>query len=78
MILFGGCGGDKDTKFTVGELLRLFCLSLKDQIKNRMYFYKTATLVREGMIVVHNVGLTGDPAYAKVSTVHDFTFILSL
>ena len=68
MILYGGYGNNKDTKFTVGEVLRLFCTSLKDQIKHRVYFYKTATLVREGMIIVHNAGLTGDPANAKVST----------
>ena len=68
MILYGGGGRCNDTKFTVGEVLRLFCPSLKDQIKNRMYFYKTATLVREGMIIIHNAGLTGDPANAKVST----------
>ena len=43
---FGGNGS-----FNVGELLRLFCVNLKDQIKHRMYFYKTATLVR----YVHSV-----------------------
>ena len=68
MILYGGCRGNKDTIFTVGEVLRLFCPNLKDQIKNRVYFYKTATLVREGMIIIHNAGLTGDPANAKVNT----------
>ena len=35
-----------DDEFSVGELLRLFCSSLEEQIKHRMYFYKTATLVR--------------------------------
>ena len=38
--------GGGPSSFTVGELLRLFCSSLKEQIKHRMYFYKTATLVR--------------------------------
>ncbi|XP_019854420.1 PREDICTED: uncharacterized protein LOC105313451 [Amphimedon queenslandica] len=52
--------------FTVGELLRLFCPSLQEQIKHRVYFYKMATLVREGMIIVHNSGLNGDPTSAKV------------
>lgn len=52
--------------FTVGELLRLFCTTLQEQIKHRMYFYKMATLVREGMIIVHNSGLNGDPTSAKV------------
>ena len=59
--MFGGGG-----VFTVGELLRLFCSSLQEQIKHRVYFYKMATLVREGMIIVHNSGLNGDPTSAKV------------
>ena len=59
-----GMGGQNS--FSVGELQRLFCSSLKEQIKHRMYFYKTAILVREGMIIVHNSGLTGDPTSAKV------------
>ena len=59
---FGGSG----SVFSVGELLRLFCPTLQEQIKHRMYFYKMATLVREGMIIVHNAGLNGDPTSAKV------------
>ena len=39
--MYGGTGS-----FNVGDLLRLFCLNLKDQIKHRMYFYKNSTLVR--------------------------------
>ena len=62
--MYGYGGGN--TTFSVGELLRLFCSTLKEQIKHRMYFYKMATLVREGMIIVHNSGLTGDPTSAKV------------
>ncbi|KAI6657958.1 hypothetical protein LOD99_15675 [Oopsacas minuta] len=54
------------TSFSVGELLRLFCTSLTEQIKHRTFFYKNAKLVREGMIVVHDVGITGDPSSAKV------------
>ena len=70
-MMFGG--GANCNIFTVGELLRLFCPSLKDQIKHRMYFYKMATLVREGMIIVHNSGLTGDPTSAKVNIPHPHT-----
>lgn len=61
-----GFGGGNGCVFSVGELLRLFCSSLQEQIKHRMYFYKMATLVREGMIIVHNSGLNGDPTSAKV------------
>ena len=32
--------------FSVGELLRLFCTNLHDQIKHRVYFYKAAPMVR--------------------------------
>ena len=69
-----GYGGGNNT-FTVGELLRLFCPSLKDQIKHRMFFYKMATLVREGMIIVHNSGLTGDPTTAKVIITQLLSFL---
>ena len=50
----------------VGELLRIFCADLEEQIEHRKYFYKSASLVHEGMIVVHNSGLTGDPTSASV------------
>lgn len=50
----------------VGDLLRVFCDSLEDQILHRKYFYKSATMVHEGMILVHNSGLTGDPTMASV------------
>ena len=52
---------------SVGELLRLFCTDLEEEIAHRKYFYKSATLVREGMISVHNSGLTGDTNNATVS-----------
>ena len=61
-----GMGFGAQASFSVGELLRLFCTNLQEQIKHRMFFYKSATMVREGMIVVHNSGLTGDPTTAKV------------
>ncbi|XP_065889621.1 uncharacterized protein [Dysidea avara] len=51
---------------SVGELLRLFCTDLEEEIAHRKYFYKSATLVREGMISVHNSGLTGDTNNATV------------
>lgn len=52
---------------SVGELLRLFCADLEEEIAHRKYFYKSATLVREGMIIVQNSGLTGDTNNATVS-----------
>ena len=51
----------------VGDLLQLMCTSLENQIQHRKYFYKSATLVREGMVVVHNSGISGDPSGATVS-----------
>ena len=50
----------------VGGLLRLFCTDLEEEIAHRKYFYKSSTLVREGMIIVHNSGLTGDSNNAIV------------
>lgn len=50
----------------VGELLRIFCADLEEQIDHRKYFYKSASLVHEGMIAVHNSGITGDPTSASV------------
>ncbi len=52
----------------MGELLRLFCDNLEEQIAHRKYFYKSGSLVHEGMIVVHSSGLTGDPSSAMVGT----------
>ncbi len=51
----------------VGEVLRIFCEDLEEQIQHRRYFYKSSSLVHEGMIVVHNSGLTGDTTSAIVS-----------
>ena len=50
----------------VGEVLRIFCEDLEEQIQHRRYFYKSSSLVHEGMIVVHNSGLTGDTTSATV------------
>ena len=55
--------------FTVGELIRLFCSDLASQISRRMHFYKSAPMIREGMIIVHTSGLAGDPALAKVRSI---------
>ena len=41
-------------------------LTWRKEIVHRKYFYKSATLVREGMIIVHNAGLTGDTNNAEV------------
>eukprot|EP01083_Nonionella_stella_P096037 269781_1 len=38
---------------TVGEMLAANCTDLREQIKHRKYFYRTATLVRENIIKVH-------------------------
>ena len=54
----------------MGEVLRIFCEGLEEQIQHRKYFYKSSSLVHEGMIVVHNSGLTGDPTSATVSVVN--------
>ncbi len=51
----------------VGSLLNKFCTSLEDQIAHRKYFYKSASLVREGMVVVHSTGISGDLSSATVS-----------
>ena len=50
----------------VGDLLRSFCSGLEEQIQHRKYFYKSASLICEGMVLVHSVGLTGDPSSAIV------------
>ena len=51
----------------VGEILQIFCAGLEEQIAHRKYFYKSATLVHEGMVMIHNSGITGDPTTAIVS-----------
>ena len=63
---------NKVSKTTVGGLLHLFCSDLEQEIIHRKYFYKSATLVREGMIIVHNAGLTGDTNHAEVMS-HELT-----
>lgn len=54
----------------VGDLLQLFCGSLEDKIQHRKYFYKSASLVREGMVIVHSSGFNGDPTFATVECLH--------
>ena len=44
----------------VEVLLRAFASSLQQQIKHRRYFYKTAVLVREGILVLHGDELGAD------------------
>ncbi len=41
---------------TVGEMLRLLCNTLEEQIEHRKYFFKSGSLVHEGMIVVNSSG----------------------
>ena len=53
----------------IGELLRIFCSNLEEQIAHRRYFYKSASLVREGMVTVHSSVLSGDPTSAIVSSI---------
>ena len=53
---------------SVGELLRIFCTGLEEQIQHRKYFYKSGSLVHEGMVVVHSSGLAGDTTSATVSS----------
>ena len=42
-----------------------------------MYFYKTANLVREGMVIVHSSGLNGDPTSAKVGCLFSLLVVCS-
>ena len=50
----------------MGGLLHLFCSDLEEEIVHRKCFYKSATLVKEGMIIVDNTRLTGDTNDAEV------------
>ena len=50
----------------IGSLLSKFYSSLEDQIAHRKNFYKSASLVREGMVVVHSTGISGDLSNATV------------
>lgn len=34
----------------VGILLRSFCKNFEEQVKNRKYFYKNATMIKEGIV----------------------------
>ena len=56
----GGGGGQPSKTMQVEVLLRAFSSSLQDQIKNRRHFYKSAVLVREGILVLHGDELGAD------------------
>ncbi|KAJ6241738.1 atpase [Anaeramoeba flamelloides] len=45
---------------TVENLLRVFCDTLEDQITKRKYFYKSATLIKDGILHVSGTGLDND------------------
>ena len=56
----GGGGGQPSKTMQVEVLLRAFSASLQDQIRNRRHFYKSAVLVREGILVLHGDELGAD------------------
>ena len=57
----GGGGGHSPSKtMQVEVLLRCFSSTLQQQIKNRRHFYKSAVLVREGILVLHGDELGAD------------------
>jgi hypothetical protein len=60
-LMGGGGGGHSPSKtMQVEVLLRAFSSSLQQQIRHRSYFYKTAVLVREGILVLHGDELGAD------------------
>lgn len=56
----GGGGGSPSKTMQVEVLLRAFSSSLQQQIKHRRHFYKSAVLVREGILVLHGDELGAD------------------
>ena len=44
----------------MNDLLLSFCPSLADQISHRRYFYKSATLIREGVLNLNGQDFAGD------------------
>mmetsp|Transcript_39039 Transcript_39039/g.85799 ORF Transcript_39039/g.85799 Transcript_39039/m.85799 type:complete len:749 (-) Transcript_39039:500-2746(-) len=56
----GGGMGSPSKTMQVEVLLRAFSSSLQQQIKFRRFFYKTAVLVREGILVLHGDELGAD------------------
>ena len=56
----GGGGGAPSKTMQVEVLLRAFSHSLQHQIEHRKYFYKSAVLVREGILVLHGDELGAD------------------
>ncbi|KAL1496902.1 hypothetical protein AB1Y20_014482 [Prymnesium parvum] len=63
-IMGGGVGGGGSSSpsktMQVEVLLRCFSASLQQQIKHRCHFYKSAVLVREGILVLHGDELGAD------------------
>lgn len=55
-----GAGAVGSTRCTVNDLLNCFCGSLEEQIKSRKYFYKSAILVKEGILNLHGTDFAGD------------------
>ena len=54
-------------KSMVSGLLQQLCSSLEERINHLKYFYKSATLIREGMLVLHSSDISGDVSRAVVS-----------
>ena len=44
----------------VGGLIDLFCATLESRMKSRKYFYKSSTLIREGILTLSEKGFTKD------------------
>uniref|UniRef100_A0A0G4HU76 AAA+ ATPase domain-containing protein n=1 Tax=Chromera velia CCMP2878 TaxID=1169474 RepID=A0A0G4HU76_9ALVE len=59
-------GGRRTSGMSVGTLLSLFCASLDEQIRSRRFFYKSATLIREGVVSLNQPVFTGDLLEASV------------
>jgi len=55
-----GASNSPSKTMQVEVLLRAFASSLQQQIRHRRYFYKTAVLVREGILVLHGDELGAD------------------
>ena len=53
-------------KTIVSDLIRQLCSGFEEEIGHLKYFYKTATLVREGMIVMQSSDIAGNVADATV------------
>ena len=58
---------ENQSKNEVKTILSELCSSLEERLHNLKYFYKSATLVREGMVIVRSSTLSGDVSSASVS-----------